>query len=104
LRNATEWGAQTSGGGPGEPTWFLNPQFRLAVPAHSTLVLTVAQLDPKVKGRTHSLVPAGLIVLRTKKNVFPSRVWSIDDCAVVAEHAPVVSRDVSLTVRLLPDR
>jgi hypothetical protein len=56
----SEWGTQSSGGGLGEPTWFLNPQFRLAVPTHTTVVLTVAQFDPKVRGRTHKLVPAGI--------------------------------------------
>jgi len=94
---------QSSGGGPGEPTWFLNPQFRLAVPTHTTIVLTVAQFDPKVRGRTHKLVPAGLVVVRTKKNHFPSRIWNMDDHSVVGEQVPVLARDVSITVRLLPD-
>ena len=87
MQVRSEWSGAAAGGGPGEPTWFLNPQFRLAVPTHTTVVLTVAQMDPKVRGREHRLVAAGLMVLRAKKNTFPSRVWNATggDAVVVAE-------------------
>jgi hypothetical protein len=85
----------------------LNPQFRLAVPKHTTVVLSLCQFDPKVAGRReHALVPAGLIVVRTKKHTYPSRIWSLEEGSVggvVGEQPAILARDVSLTIRLLPD-
>jgi hypothetical protein len=70
-------------------------------------VLSLCQFDPKVAGRReHALVPAGLIVVRTKKHTYPSRIWSLEEgCVggVVGEQPAILARDVSLTIRLLPD-
>ncbi|EKX42458.1 hypothetical protein GUITHDRAFT_164093 [Guillardia theta CCMP2712] len=99
----SEWTQSTAGGGESDPTWFLNPQFRLCVPSSSTVVITVAQFDSRVQGRELELVPAGITVLKAKKGSFPSRVWRVEDGVVVAQQYPVRSRDVSLTVKLHAD-
>jgi len=99
----SEWTKSSCGGAESDPTWFLNPQFRLCVPAASTVVITVAQFDRRVRGRDLDLLPAGITVLKAKKGSFPSRMWKVEDGVVVAQQYPLRARDVSVTVKLYAD-
>ena len=106
-----EWAQHSCGGAPSEPTWFLNPQFRLLAPHAATAAcLTISQADPRLPGRSNgsngrsSARLVGLSLFAAPHGEFPARVWRPADAELVAEAPAQEARDVSLFCRLLPGR
>lgn len=102
----SEWSSHSCGGPPAEPTWFLNPQFRIMVTAATSAVITLAQMDPRLPGRSSNLAPRliGLTVLAAPKGEFPARIWEVSRGVIVGQARAQEGRDVSLLLKLVPNK
>lgn len=100
LSVKSEWDAESSGGPPGDASWFKNPQFRLSVTQNATVVLSVVQFDLKIPERTHNPVLTGMVVLKARRGTYPVRMWDVRKDQAVAIVQPVFGREVSTSVKL----
>ncbi|ETW03907.1 hypothetical protein H310_04327 [Aphanomyces invadans] len=67
-----------------EPSWFLNPQYRLVVTEKTSVVLSLLQRDFRVFGGDNFGI--NFVLLEVKKRALASSmVWEFDKTAVVAE-------------------